>query len=247
MDFKFDFDKLYEKVKMHLLGEFNVMDKGLLRYLFIQSHPTYKKLGGMPYIDVLYKSEDKKGNSLTPIVINPKKPRLTVLNDSDFCRADLYYGGVKSGDEQGLDAVFSFTLSKSRLFSKRRVGKEAGEFFREVNKLAVLENEQRYFVYVFDEELKEFYRKLMGGHPSGKFLDVEEGVPKEKVEISSKDFGAWAFSAYGMGGKPFLEKAFSLFGRYSFCALDYKVEKLYSNTLIDGIGEKYYIVVGRVK
>ena len=63
MGFNFDFDKFYDKVRMHIMAERNVMDKGLLRYLFIESHPKYREINGMPYIDVIYKCTDRKGNS----------------------------------------------------------------------------------------------------------------------------------------------------------------------------------------
>lgn len=131
MDFKFNFDKFYEKVRMRLMAERNVMDKGLLRYLFIEAHPKYREINGRPYIDVLYKSADRKGNSITPIIVNDKKPSLSVLNDSDFSKANLYYGSLEQDNNKDLDAVFSFILHKDKLFTKRNsaaYGKEAGSF-----------------------------------------------------------------------------------------------------------------------
>ena len=250
MGFNFDFDKFYDKVRMHIMAERNVMDKGLLRYLFIESHPKYREINGMPYIDVLYKRTDTKGNSLTPIIINDKKPSLTVLNDSDFSKANLYYGKLEQDNNKDLDAVFSFVLHKNKLFTKRNsaaYGKDAGEFFYELNKLAVLGNKERYFVYVFDLPMKAYYGELLGAYPSSAFLKIAEGIPKEKVEVDCKDFDAWAQRYHTAGQSQFLQKAFSIFYRSEFSRLDYKVETLYSNTLIDGKGEKYYLVIGRVK
>ena len=172
------------------------------------------------------------------------------MNDSDFSKANLYYGKLEQDNNKDLDAVFSFVLHKDKLFTKRNsaaYGKDAGEFFCELNKLAVLGNKERYFVYVFDLPMKLYYGELMGGYPSSAFLKIAEGIPKEKVEVDCKDFDVWAQRYHTAGQSQFLQKAFSIFYRSEFSKLDYKVETLYSNTLIDGKGEKYYLVIGRVK
>ena len=59
MEFKINFEKLKEKIKTHLIAEFNVFDKNLLRYLFIETHPKYREIMGQPYINVPYYSVDK--------------------------------------------------------------------------------------------------------------------------------------------------------------------------------------------
>ena len=87
MGFNFDFDKFYDKVRMHIMAERNVMDKGLLRYLFIEAHPKYREINGMPYIDVLYKSADTKGNSLTPTRICSK---ITLSSDFPAIKFTLF-------------------------------------------------------------------------------------------------------------------------------------------------------------
>ena len=248
--FKFDFEKLYERIRMHLMVELHIFDEKLLRYIFVETHPKHRTINGMPYIDVLYRSVDKKGHSLTPIRINERKPSLTVLNDSDFSKANLYYGDLSDGENKGLDAVFSFIFHSEKLFSKRTElikGKEAGEFFRELNKLAVLNNREKFFVYVFDLPMKNYYERLFGGYQSYKFLDIGKGVPKENIEVESRDFDAWADRNYTPGYNSFQQKAFSVFRRYRFADFDYKIETLYSNTLVDGIGGKYYLIIGRVK
>jgi hypothetical protein len=103
--------------------------------------------------------------------------------------------------------------------------------------------------------MKQYYGELMEGTPSSAFLKIGEGIPKEKVEVDSKDFDAWVsnydfFNSHfnhTVGCQQVFQKAFSVFRVRKFAALDYKVETLYSNTLIDGKGEKYYLVIGRVK
>ena len=251
MSFNFDFDKLYEKIRMHLMAELNIFDDKLLRYLFVESHPKYREINGMPYIDVLYKSVDKKGNSLTPIRINEQKPTLTVLNDSDFSKANLYYGNLIGEDQHAIDAVFTFICHKDKRFAKRTEpikGKDAGEFFRELNKLAVLDNKEKYFVYVFDLSMKHYYERLMDMHCSHQFLEIGEGVPEEKVVVKSKEFDEWMRFNHTPGYNCFSQKAFSLFRRYRFSDFDYEIETLYSNILIDGRGDnKYYLIVGKIR
>ena len=256
MEFKFNFDKLYEKIKLHLIAEFNIFDDKLLRYIFVESHPKYRDANGMPYIDVLYKSVDKKGISLTPIRINENKPTMTVLNDSDFSKANLYYGNLFGEDQHAIDAVFTFICHKEKIFSKRTEsikGKEAGEFFRELNKLAVLDNKEKYFVYVFDLPMKNYYERLMDSHSSHKFLEIVEGVPKDKITVKSEDFDTWSEEVLCTkhnttpGYNFFHQKAFSLFRKYRFADFNYEIDTLYSNILIDGRVDKYYIVIGKVK
>lgn len=95
--------------------------------------------------------------------------------------------------------------------------------------------------------MKLYYGELLGGYPSGAFLKIDEGIPKEKVEVDAKDFDVWAQHYHTAGQSQFLQKAFSIFYGSKFAILDYKVETLYSSMLIDGRGEKYYLIIGCVK
>ena len=250
MQFEIDFKGYYQTLKSRFEKESHLACKTLLRYWFVQSHVQYDAEFGRPYINLLYKREDKYGNSLTPIVLAKNKPKMSVLNDSTYSKADLYYGDFSKCGENGLDTVISFTMHNERCCVKRlsgALGGEAGEFFRELNKLALLENGEKYFVYVFDVLLKKYYEKMMQINPAYRFLKIGSGKPKEQTEISCADFGDWRRLSPLQGSSNFFYKAFSLFYCRDFAPFDYKVEQLYSNELIDEHGREFYLVVGRVK
>ena len=246
MEFKINFEKLKEKIKTHLIVELNVFDKSLLRYLFIETHPKYREMMGQPYINVPYYSVDKKQNSVTPLIMKKDRPKLSMLNDSPFWKVDLYYGSIDKEKESELDVAFDFCFHTEKLFNKRIKGRESGEFFNSLNKLSLLENKEKYFVYVFDLPIKKYYDNQLFNNSNIALFNILEGEPENKIEISSKDLD-FAIPYYFAYENEFYQKAFSCFHSIRFSEFKYDIEILYSDTIIDGREKKYYLLIGKVK
>ena len=246
MEFKINFEKLKEKIKTHLIAEFNVFDKNLLRYLFIETHPKYREIMGQPYINVPYYSVDTKHKSITPLIIKEEKPKLSMLNDSPFWKVDLYYGSIDKEKESELDVAFDFCFHTEKLFNKRIKGREGGEFFNNLNKLSLLENKEKYFIYVFDLPIKNYYNNQLFKNSNIALFNILEGKPENKIEIPSKNLD-YAIPRHFAYENEFMQKAFSCFYSRKFSEFKYDIEILYSDTIINGREKKYYLLIGKVK
>lgn len=166
------------------------------------------------------------------------KPKFCgVLNNQ--ARADLYY--QEHGDE---DTVIEFKYHKKLSTSTTCKTTNMGEVFRDFNRLSVLDNKEKYLIYVFDEEMKNYYDSnvfdiLKIAKAKGKTLD-NRGIPSLTKGKKIKDFE---------------NSAFFLFDRKrmsNFLKFEYTVEVLYSDCIatyktLEEKNDSIYMLVMQVK
>lgn len=148
-----------------------------------------------------------------------KSKFISVLNHR--ARADLFYDGKIAQTDQSEDVVIEFKYHKKTPYSDTAKTTNMGEVFRDLNRLSTLNNKEKYFIYVFDKEMKDYYDKhvfdiLKVDADCGKTLnsaDIETLIKGKK----SAEFKNAAFS-------PFDKKIVIDFNFFS-----YTVEVLYSN------------------
>lgn len=172
-----------------------------------------------------------------------KKTPLVVKNSSTFKRtgknlphADLY---IKS-----YDAVIEFKYHKKSPYSATCKTTNMGKVFRDLNRLSTLNNEEKYFIYVFDQEMKDYYDKHVFD-----ILKVDTNIGKvlnsSNIETLIK----------GTKTADFKNAALSSFDKNiikSFNDFNYTAEVLYSNNITtykqhDCITDNFYIIILQVK
>lgn len=125
------------------------------------------------------------------------KPKFKgVINNR--AHADLYY------QEDGIeDVVIEFKYHKKINTSPTCKTTNMGEVFRDLNRLACLENKEKYFIYVFDQEMKKYYDKKYKEYKTLEFLvydkakgeyQVGVNIDREKLPKNALDT---AFSPFG--------------------------------------------------
>lgn len=253
MSFQFALTVFEETVKKQFVVGAKFVSAEVLRYWFMQAHASQGALYKSPVIDTPYKSEDRKGYSITPLRLSKSKPKITVLPDKTWAKADLYYGdGTGECDEEkgGVDAAFNFHFHTGNPFIMRNtetLAKDAGAFFRSINMLSVLENKEKFFVYVFDETMKRYYDEKRATLSAFSMFQIESGVLNPVKTITPNEFGAINCRNYGKRYDRFWQ-AFSVFSSgYAFSAFGYAVDVLYSAPILENEGEQYYMIIGRVR
>ena len=254
--------KFKTTLKDHFETEPQLVTEDAIRYWFIKEYEnTVSKQ--TPYTEVPYKRQNKDGDYITPLKCKPSPALL-----SDSARADLYYGKVDFNScqlRQGNGSVFEFKYHRSTRYSDCCTGTDCGSVFRDLNRLSILENKEKYFVYVFDDVMKKYYDdKIEANHASvfdifdvantGKTVNVDSGFDDI---IFNKNDPSKANRGYGEIKKG----AFSQFDPSStFDKFNYEVEVLYSDEIwtgtVDGfnkdknadkeIEKSYYLLICQV-
>lgn len=139
-------------------------------------------------------------------------------------RVDLYYKGTNEQTKENEEVVIEFKYHKKVDRSTTCKTTNMGEVFRDLNRLSTIKNKEKYFIYVFDQEMKDYYDKrvfdiLKVGTACGKTLnsiDIETLIKGKKTV----EFKNAAFS-------PFDKNKVIDFNSFS-----YTVKMLYSNKII---------------
>lgn len=165
-----------------------------------------------------------------------------ILNNR--ARADLYYGGKNKQTGEKEDVVIEFKYHKKSPYSDTAKTTNMGEVFRDLNRLSTLDNQEKYFIYVFDQEMKDYYDKHV--------FDVLKVTANKVKTLSSIDIEKLI---KGKKVADFKNTALSSFDRNvisSFDDLDYTVDVLYSDCIttykkLDGSDDKMYMIIIQVK
>lgn len=141
-----DFTKL---LKEHYDKEDYLFTEDLIRYLFVnylkEIDPTRLNSINNTKIEVPYLRGDK-----TKLKIKPNCPIKLKQNKKgkNRSRADLYYC-----DE---DEVVEFKFSRCTEYSKSCTNSDLGALLNDFNRLSILENNNKYSIYVCDEYMKNY-------------------------------------------------------------------------------------------
>ena len=242
----FDFGNFENELKKHFNKEHHLVTEDLIRYWFIGSHSS----NGDAYTEVPYIRAGK-----TPLVINANAPKL----NSDRARADLYYGDIdnckkKNAVEQ--DVVVEFKYHRCTRYSDCCTGTDCGSVFRDLNRLSILENKEKYFVYVFDQKMKEYYDEKIKKNPNSAYdiFNTGNNRPSNPIKVDGSFDVIVGQRGYGEVKKG----AFSQFDTnnktFTFGNFNYKVKVLYSSKITDitvtEFGESkpksYYLLICQV-
>lgn len=129
-----DFNKKLDK---HFSAEPHLVTECLIRYWFIDIHKTCVKTIKDIKIEKPYRD----------LSINPKYKSYL---KSEKASADLYFGNPE-------DAVFEFKYHRQTENSRNCTATKMGSVFRDFNRLSILDNKEKYLIYVFDKQMKDYY------------------------------------------------------------------------------------------
>ena len=205
-----------------LRGEFiknnSNVTEGMIRYWFAE--------GVRCVVENLSIEESYFGNK---IILNKSKPQLCPPNKNEL-HADLYF------EKANKSYVFEFKYDRGTDYTEM-----VGKAFNDLNRLSVIDNDEKYFVYVFTERVKIYYQNKFNG-----MFDINDSQTTHSV---NGNFHWWNKSF----PKSFLNKAFKSFvGKHTdFSAFDYTVEVCYSKeiatyTTNKGEMDKIYMLILRV-
>lgn len=241
----FNFVNFENELKTHFDNEHHLVTEDLIRYWFIGTHSS----NGDAYTEVPYIRPGK-----TPLVINANAPKL----NSERARADLYYGDIDNCEKKNdaeQDIVLEFKYHRCTRYSDCCTGTDCGSVFRDLNRLSILDNKEKYFVYVFDQKMKDYYDEKIAKNPNSAYEIFNiKNQPSGSIKVDGSfdvTVGQWGYGEVKKG-------AFSQFDTnnetFTFAKFDYKVEVLHSSKITDitvtEFGESkvksYYLVICRV-
>ena len=258
MNFKFDFSGFEQELAKHFNKEHHIITEDLIRYWFIQTHLQ----NGMPSTEVPY-IRKKENKSITPLIPSENKPKLIPIihnggKKSYRVRADLYYGDINNIGKQiegKLDCVFEFKYHRRTRYSDCCTGTDCGSVFGDLNRLSILDNKEKYFVYVFDDNMYDEYYKDKKQNIFSIFrVETGEQTPPKEICINS-DFDKIVFgTSFPKAAKNYGEikkGAFKQFDdengiKHKFDDFNYKVNVLYSNKVCEIEAKKYYLIICQV-
>lgn len=162
-----------------------------------------------------------------------------VLNNK--ARADLYYNNRNEQIHE--DVVIEFKYHKKSPYSNTAKSTNMGEVFRDLNRLSCLNNKEKYFIYVFDQEMKDYYDNYVFDILK---VDTNKGKTLNSIDIenlinikNSKEFKNTALSSFDRN----VVEDFNYF--------DYTVKVLFSKciteyTNLNGNNDKMYITILKI-
>lgn len=195
----------YEKFNEILKTKFNniprLVTEDLIRFWFIESQ-----------------------NLNVPSVIIEKPYKNLNINENfiDYLtnriRADFYYAPW--------DTVIEFKYHKKIESSDSCKTTNMGEVFRDLNRLSVLNNKEKYLIYVFDGEMKEYYdeRAVTDILKFDKNYECKVSVEINIDENSNREFYKAAFSSFRDGYKNFSKFNYTVRKVYSDKITSFKIE-----------------------
>lgn len=222
----------YKAIEDELALRFNNMahlvTEDLIRQWFIEKQKLTIKntIIEVPYI------QPQKAKKQTPLVI--KDSGIFKRNGKNLPHADLYI--------EKCDAVIEFKYHKKSLYSTTAKTTNTGEVFRDLNRLSMLDNKEKYFIYVFDQEMKDYYdRQSFDILKVGNYSSAQ--IPSALSKYIKDEHGEFYKSAFSSFSDNYQD--FSCFG--------YMVEVLYSNrittykTFDENSDNSIYMIILQVK
>lgn len=200
-----DFKK--ELVK-HFSVEPRLITECLIRYWFIEIHGRNDAEIEKPY---------------RTLSINPKYKTYLASNRA---RADLYYGNAE-------DTVIEFKYHRKTKYSSCCTATNMGSVFNDLNRLSILDNKEKYLIYVFDEEMKKYYEK----NSPFDILKISKAKVSPKIGINKT-----TDSKVAIGFEEFKKQAFSGFNCKKFEDFNYTVKISDIQKLVNG----FYLIIYRV-
>ena len=199
-----DFKKELDK---HFSVEKHLITEDLIRYWFIHIHGT-NTIIEMPY---------------RLLSIKPTKSSFLASNRA---RADLYYGNPE-------DTVIEFKYHRKSDYSSSCTATNMGSVFNDLNRLSILDNKEKYLIYVFDEEMKKYYEK----NSPFDILKISKAKVSPKIGINKT-----TDSKVAIGFEEFKKQAFSGFNCKKFEDFNYTVKISDIQKLVNG----FYLIIYRV-
>lgn len=185
---KINYTDFKKELDAHFSDEPHLVTECLIRYLFIKAHKTEAE------IEVPYR-------------VLPIKPTKNYL-EYKRARVDLYYGNPE-------DAVFEFKYHRRTKYSDCCTATNMGKVFNDLNRLSVIDKTEKYFIYVFDENMKKYYEK----HSPFDILKMSRVNVGDKLNVNG------AIDKLLAGGyAEFKKQAFSGFTAIEFKNYDYTIE-----------------------
>ena len=156
-----------------------------------------------------------------------KKTFWRIINNR--ARADLYYNGLNTSTNETEDIVIEFKYHKQVKHSTTCKTTNMGEVFRDLNRLSTLDNNEKYFIYVFDQEMKDYYDK----HSTVNFLKID----KKTFDINIKTMNKISKDDNG----EFYKSAFSSFSDdcQDFSKFNYSIKTIFKGAII----KSYYLII----
>ena len=207
----------------NLISKFpKAVTEDLVRLLFIKAHPNSE-------IEVPYM---RSKLPTTPIRIQSSKMRYFA---SKRIRADLVC--------KKEDMVVEFKCHRKTDYSPCCTATDMGAVFCDLNRLSCLDNKEKYFIYVFDSSMQNYYNKIMKKHTPS--------CPLQMFDISSTAVGKSfivdkTLDSVTHGYNEFRKTAFSSFvsACNAFSCFNYSIDILQAQN-IGNTG--YYIIIAQIK
>lgn len=196
------YDNFRDELNKYFHCAANIVTEDLIRHLFIKIHKTCAEIKDgveieMPYRELLIK--EMRNGCLS----------------SDRARADLYFGDTD-------DTVFEFKYHRQTKYSNNCTATKMGSVFRDLNRLSILDNKEKYLIYVFDEKMKNYY---------------EDNSPFNILKMSTVKVGdilkvnGTIDELLADGYAEFKQQAFSGFTYTEFAKFDYTIKVVYKEKL----------------
>lgn len=203
----------------------NCTTEDLVRWLFITNHPNIPEIE-TPYI--------RTKLPMTPIKIHPAKSKYLA---STRIRADLVY--PKN------DAVIEFKCHRATKYSPCCTATDMGSVFNDLNRLSILDNKEKYLIYVFDSTMKKYYDGVMKNFPTTNPLRIFEISPTAIGKKYAIDSSFDASLAPTNNYSEFKKKAFYSFNHvaHKFSCFNYQIEIKESQQIGN---TPYYVIVAQV-
>ena len=150
-----------------------------------------------------------------------EQSKISFRRKDSQCKFDLYYKSKKE------DVAIEFKYHRNAKNSRSCTATKMGAVFSDLNRLSLLKCKKKFFIYIFDEYMKKYYKNN----------------PKEEASIFLIDESinkTFSSSAFSMAGKEFHRVAFSGFEEsIDFKRLNYSIKKL----VAEGLDDKLYLVI----
>lgn len=203
---KINYVDFKKELDAHFSTESHLVTECLIRYWFIKAHSA-------------------KAEIEVPYRVLPIKPTKNYL-EYKRARVDLYYGNPE-------DAVFEFKYHRRTKYSDCCTATNMGKVFNDLNRLSIIDKAEKYFIYVFDENMKKYYEK---NSP----FDLLQ-ISKIKVGDTRKIDGDIDIKLVGKYAE-FKKQAFSGFAVNEFKDFDYTIEITDKQTLVND----FYLIIYKI-
>ena len=201
---KEQWDKFAKEIEKNR-EDYKLFSEDLLRYYFIkyfEKNDLNKSIENT-FVEEPYIRENEDARE-TQLRLKSEKPYNLTNDTKSRCRADLYYS------DEG--EVIEFKFHRKTDFSNSCTATKLGSVLNDFNRLSLLENNKKYSIYFFDEQMKKYYVSETKNNNSNKF-DI---LNYDKVNIG--DTFCPKTSQYTINQSS-LKSAFNSFDTKSICII----------------------------